>query len=239
MAGDWIKLEHVTPDKPEVHLIGEQMGVDPNAVLGALIRIWIWADQQTIVGNAPSVTDSLIDRIACARGIAKAMQKVGWLRLTDGGVEFPNFDRHNGSTAKTRGLTLRRVNKVRNASSVTKALPEVEVVCSSPKNTLREEVECATHECPPEFLVELKRLAKLFAKLYPGPPERAPLRPDEVEKCFKRFESCALSIAEIEAELEKKGRKPEYPREFVSRLLGEPSNANGFSAKLKARLERE
>src|SRR5689334_12941030 len=113
MAGDWIKIDHVTPDKPEVHLIASDLGIEPNSVLGALVRLWIWADQQTITGCAPSVTKSVIDRVACAPGLADSLQKRGWIRLDGTGAEFPNFERHNGNTAKTRALSLKRMRKAR------------------------------------------------------------------------------------------------------------------------------
>ena len=61
MAGDWIKIEHATPDKPEVHKMAEILNTDPNAILGALVRLWIWADQQSIDGNALSVTEVTIN----------------------------------------------------------------------------------------------------------------------------------------------------------------------------------
>jgi hypothetical protein len=130
MAGDWIKVQTCTPDKPEVHLIAEQLGIDPDAVTGKLIRIWCWADQQTIDGNAVSVTKTLLDRVACVTGFAQCLLKVGWLVETDSGFQFPNFDRHNGNSAKTRALSAKRTEKHRktapvcNAPSVTTALPE-------------------------------------------------------------------------------------------------------------------
>jgi len=137
MAGDWIKVEHTTPDKPEVFTLAELLQIDPDAVTGKLLRLWIWADQQTIDGNARSVTFALLDRIAGQRGFADALVRVGWLQVVDGGVVFSNFERHNGDTAKKRAQGSRRVAKHRsgnaesvtesqvcNAVSVTKALPE-------------------------------------------------------------------------------------------------------------------
>ena len=138
MAGDWIKLQHVTADKPEVFLMADHLGIDPDAVLGKLCRIWIWADQQTTDGNAPSVTQSLLDRVAGVAGFADAMVSAGWLSRDEEGYHFPNFDRHNGQTSKARALTANRTATHRaksnsdvtvgvrkcNAESVTGALPE-------------------------------------------------------------------------------------------------------------------
>lgn len=134
MAFAWIKIEDTTPDKPEVWAMAEQLGIDADAVVGKLVRIWIWADHQTIDGNAHSVTKALLDRCAGVEGFADAMMEAGWLVATPAGVSFVNFDRHNGETAKKRAQTSRRVQRHRaqsgvcNArsvtSGVTKTLPE-------------------------------------------------------------------------------------------------------------------
>lgn len=130
MAGDWIKLAHTTPDKPEVFQMADSLGIDPDAVIGKLIRVWIWADQQTRDGNAPSVTPALLDRLAAVTGFAGAMEHVGWLETTESGVRFVNFERHNGSPSKARALGNQRVRSHRelkrngNGGGVTKALPE-------------------------------------------------------------------------------------------------------------------
>lgn len=109
MAGDWIKVESVTPDKPEVFQIAETLGIDPDAVVGKLVRLWIWADQQTYEGDAGSVTLTQLDRITNAQGFGNAMLLSGWLVQDDRGLVFPRFERHNGQTAKSRALSARRM----------------------------------------------------------------------------------------------------------------------------------
>lgn len=113
MAGDWIKFEHVTPDKPEVVKLSSVLGVDQDAVVGKLARLWIWADQNSIDGNDVSVTDSFIDRITFCSGFAIALRNVGWLTGKNGCLTLPNFDRHNGKSSKNRATTNRRVSKHR------------------------------------------------------------------------------------------------------------------------------
>ncbi|HDK7323743.1 TPA: hypothetical protein PTW02_004283 [Cronobacter sakazakii] len=140
MASNWIKLEVITPDKPEIFRLAEILDIDPDAALGKAIRFWIWTDQQTIDGNAKcnavSVTKNAIDRVTFMRGFADALIQVGWLVETDGALSIPNFERHNGKSSKNRALTNERVTKSRdskrkcNAPGVTqtdqKALPEEE-----------------------------------------------------------------------------------------------------------------
>ena len=133
MAGDWIKLQKDTPDKPEVLAIAARMNLDPDAVVGKLVRIWSWFDTHTIDGNANSVTFALLDRLAGVTGFAEQMTFVGWLDQKGHLLTLPNFKYHNGETAKKRALGKNRQNKHRNtdesnansnAPSVTKALPE-------------------------------------------------------------------------------------------------------------------
>lgn len=125
MAGDWIKLEHTTPDKPEVYRMADSLKIDPDAVVGKLARMWIWADLQSVNGNSIDVTDSTIDRITACTGFSAALRSVGWLDSRSDGILLPNFTRHNGQTAKVRADTYRRVSNHRkksNAESVTDPL---------------------------------------------------------------------------------------------------------------------
>lgn len=136
MAGEWIKFEASTPEKPEVFAITVAMGWDdPDLAVGKLLKVWRWFDQQSINGNAPSVTLALLDRISGVSGFAQAMCNVGWLAQSELGLSLPNFDRHNGKTAKDRALTAKRVAKHKgnadgnakgNAASVSLPLPREE-----------------------------------------------------------------------------------------------------------------
>jgi hypothetical protein len=133
MASSWIKVEVITPDKPEIFQIAEIMNIDPDAVLGKLVRIWAWADQQTVDGNAGSVTKGVLDRIAFITGFADALIAVGWLAYDGNKLILPNFERHNGESSKKRALTNRRVAAHRKnetqkvtLAALQKALPEEE-----------------------------------------------------------------------------------------------------------------
>ena len=156
MAGDWIKLQKDTPDKPEVLAIAARMNLDPDAVVGKLVRIWSWFDTHTIDGNANSVTFALLDRLAGVTGFAEQMTFVGWLDQNGHLLTLPNFEYHNGETAKKRALGKNRQEKRRsndesnansNASSVTKALPEKR----REEKSIKEKKERATVvACPPD-----------------------------------------------------------------------------------------
>jgi hypothetical protein len=57
----------------------------------------------------------VIDRLSGVPGFTEAMIGVGWLVIEDGQAYFPNFERHNGNTAKTRALSSMRQAKRRDA----------------------------------------------------------------------------------------------------------------------------
>tara|TARA_Y100000310_G_scaffold334082_1_gene412968 strand:+ start:717 stop:1526 length:810 start_codon:yes stop_codon:yes gene_type:complete len=107
----WIKIESHTPDKPEIMALAELLDMDEDAVLGKLVRVWIWADYQTANGYAPSATKRGLDRVAGHAGFADALLDchVGWV-TEDGqrGLVFSNFERHNGKCAKKRAMDSRR-----------------------------------------------------------------------------------------------------------------------------------
>ena len=111
MAGDWIKLQKDTPEKPEVLAISSRLGLDPDAVVGKLVRIWSWFDTHTINGNAESVSFAFLDRITGVTGFAEQMMLVGWLIQNGSVLTLPHFEYHNGETAKKRALVNKRVQK--------------------------------------------------------------------------------------------------------------------------------
>jgi hypothetical protein len=116
---EWIKFEHLTLEKMEVVNIAAMLKIDKDAVLGKLLRIWVWADKYTQDGKTqfPTARDATasIDDIARCTGFAAAMMHVGWLVMPDDGrVILPNYCRHNGQTAKKRVQSARRMANARN-----------------------------------------------------------------------------------------------------------------------------
>jgi hypothetical protein len=157
----WIKIDHLTPDKPEISLMADRLGIDPDAVLGKLVRVWVWVDQQSLschagsVTEAPSchavsVTEAFLDRVAFCPGFCAALREVGWLGGQSSGLVFPGFERHNGQTAKTRALAQHRQerSRKRHAAAVTGAQQkrgeavtveeEIEIEYKAPPSRARE-----------------------------------------------------------------------------------------------------
>jgi hypothetical protein len=106
MAGEWIKVELATPDKPEVLRLARILKIDKDAVFGKLIRLWAWFDRVSVDGRVDGAVSSDVDAMCHHDGFAVAAKAVGWLDYDDEAewLLLPKFDRHNGETAKQRGL---------------------------------------------------------------------------------------------------------------------------------------
>lgn len=119
MAGDWIKMRADLAEDPAVIGIADRVGLDEFAVVGRLHALWVWADAQSRDGHAHSVTKMWVNRKVQRDGFAEAMVDVGWLAVESNGISFPNFENHNGATAKTRALGKNRQERRRGNADVT------------------------------------------------------------------------------------------------------------------------
>lgn len=138
MAGDWLKMTHALPEKPEVLEIAGRTSLSRFDVVGRLFILWRWFDTNTIDGNARGVTKVTLN--ACLFGdgdvtnFVSAVIDARWLAASDDGISVIKFDEHISESAKTRAQTAKRVAKSKtktgnaegNADGVTKTVPREE-----------------------------------------------------------------------------------------------------------------
>ena len=201
MAGDWMKIELELPDKPEVHAIAGILSLDSDSVVGKLIRVWQWFDKHSTDGNVKNVTCALLDRIANISGFAEAMKKAGWLLVGDDQITIPNFEKHNGKTAKDRAETAIRVAKHRkikaicgeiicNEKSVTETLLEKrreeknkdQILSSSPPENP------SVKNCP----IPYEKIVSLYHQHLPMCPRVRALTPTRKSYIAARWKSGAM-----------------------------------------------
>ncbi len=150
MAGDWIKLEVATLDKPEVRQMARVLGVKHGEALELLLRFWAWMDANSVDGHVDGLVDVDVDELMRCPGFCGVMKMIGWLKCDSERqrIEIPNADRHNGKSAKKRALTNLRQSQWRknvdasvdgavDAASVTKASTREEKRRDRPIHTLR------------------------------------------------------------------------------------------------------
>jgi len=104
MAGDWIKIRTDLSDDPDVYRLSEILSLDCPTVVGHLVAFWGWMDRHTVDGKRLSLSDKVIDKRISLDGFAAALKEIGWLEGENGDLELPNFERHNGTSAKARAL---------------------------------------------------------------------------------------------------------------------------------------
>lgn len=120
MAGDWLKVRLDLRNDPAVIGMAEELGMDQDTVVGKLVRLWSWFNSQSRDGHA-RVTLKFVDRHVEKNGFAESMQNNGWLDVQsiDGvqAVIIPDWDRHNGKSAKNRCLAQSRSKNYRDKAS--------------------------------------------------------------------------------------------------------------------------
>lgn len=133
MPRTWTRVRHDLAEDPAVIHMADTLGIDPDEVVGKCHRVWSWFDRQTIDGNARCVTKTWLARYVGSAEFVTAFAAVGWLIVTDEGLQIPEWDRYNSETSKARALAAerkakhsRKGNAKGNAARVTKASPRIE-----------------------------------------------------------------------------------------------------------------
>jgi hypothetical protein len=111
----WLPIEFDTPDKTEILRMSEALRKSPEEVLGCVVLVWIWVQQNTADGRIKKGSLSMIDRAARRAGFGKAMGDAEWAKMDGDELVFPNWDRHNSKNAKARKLDTERKNSGRKA----------------------------------------------------------------------------------------------------------------------------
>lgn len=138
MAGDWIKMRADLFTHPKVDRICELLGKDEFYVVGALFAFWAWADKHAVDGRVDGGTSRLVDRATRADGLASALIAVSWLAEDASGISLPNFQEHNGDSAKERSLKNQRQARWREKKAAENVDASVDAPVSTKASTREE-----------------------------------------------------------------------------------------------------
>jgi hypothetical protein len=141
MSG-WIKLEkELREDRRFTRMVDALIGrqnvgvtsvtqmrfVERNAVtqvLGGLAQLWMFADSHIREDDTLDITSDEIDQLVGIEGFTKLMP-ADWLEVIDSDrVRLPGFQAHNGTDAKKKALTAKRVQRHRIRTAVTDVTQE-------------------------------------------------------------------------------------------------------------------
>lgn len=108
-------------DDPAVISMAESLDLAEDEIVGKLHKLWSWADRHATNGFAAAITPRWVDKYVSHSGFSIALQNVKWIEFSDSGVTFPNFDKHNGKSAKTRcdAATRQRLSRKERDNGVT------------------------------------------------------------------------------------------------------------------------
>lgn len=113
MAGDWIKMRADLHTHPKVVRIASALKADRLRVIGGLHAVWCLFDAHSEDGSLSGYTPQAVDELIGFDGFADAMCAVKWLEVDADGVTLPEFDEHNGQSAKRRATETQRKRRER------------------------------------------------------------------------------------------------------------------------------
>lgn len=139
MAGDWIKMRSDLFTHPKVVRISSALNADRLRTIGALHAAWCLFDVHSTDGQLEGYTPEVLDEYLHWAGFSNAMARVGWLEINETGLIAPNFDEHNGQTAKRRVQEAERKRVVRKVSAKSPQENGQTSACDADKKRTREE----------------------------------------------------------------------------------------------------
>lgn len=117
MAADWIKMRVDLPTHPKVVRIASACKADRLRVIGGLLSVWGLFDAHSIDGQLEGYTPDVLDETIGFPGFSAAMIGVGWLEFDGFSLWMPQFEEHNGQSAKKRAQDADRKRNDRNSSA--------------------------------------------------------------------------------------------------------------------------
>jgi len=114
MSG-WIKMGTGLRRHPKVVRMASTLRADKLRVVGGLHAVWCVFDEHSPDGLLEGYTLASMDEEIGWKGFSAAMVLIGWLVEHEDGLEVPEYEEHNGASAKRRASDARRKSSEREA----------------------------------------------------------------------------------------------------------------------------
>lgn len=108
MAGFWIPWEIGLASKREVLMIAKLLKIDRRIAATMCMEVWAWAQEQSLDGMVMGMSPSDVSSAVSVPGLGEAMTIAGWIVESENMIQFPNWQRFNGKSAKKRLQGLER-----------------------------------------------------------------------------------------------------------------------------------
>jgi hypothetical protein len=193
MAGDWIKMRTDLFTHPKVIRISSALKADRLRTVGGLMSVWCLFDAHSVDGRLEGYDAATIDDLIGWAGFADAMKAAGWLAETPEGLSLPDFERHNGQSAKRRAQDADRKREGRSSAS------DADTKRTREEKRREEKEDKATVAALPDFVpadawsafVEMRKKIK------------KPMTARAVELMFAKLDRFAAAGHDVKATLEK------------------------------------
>jgi hypothetical protein len=114
MAGDWLPVEFVTPDKPEIKTIAKQCHCSRGDAFLGWFRVYCHLQRLCDEhGRAEMVSPEELDQVASLPGLGEVLQQVNWVLFDDNGASVMGWKRFNSKSARVRIQTAERMKRMR------------------------------------------------------------------------------------------------------------------------------
>lgn len=138
MANDWIKMRMDLQTHPKIVRILSATKSDKFRVIGGLHSVWCVFDTHSEDGTLKGYTLQTMDHIIGWPGFSAAVSSVGWLIETPEGLVMPDFEEHNGASAKRRSEDTKRKRKIRMSAKCPQSVRKVSEESADEKTTREE-----------------------------------------------------------------------------------------------------
>lgn len=118
MAGDWIKMRSNLRRHPKVVRMASALNADRLRIVGGLHAVWCLFDEHSEDGHLCGYTTSAVDDEVGFQGFCEQLIAIQWLiQSAPDCLKLPEFDTHNGESAKRRAQEADRKRVARKASA--------------------------------------------------------------------------------------------------------------------------
>lgn len=160
MSG-WIKMRSNLHTDPRVVRISSALNADRLKTIGGLHAVWCLFDAHSEDGRLSGYTKEVLDSLVGWPGLADAMEAVGWLEVVDGeSLALPDFDKHNGHSAKRRAQEADRKRAARESAKASASTAD--------KKRTREEKRREDINTP---VVPFEKIVALYHEILPELPQ--------------------------------------------------------------------
>jgi hypothetical protein len=186
VAGDWIKMRANLHTHPKVVRMSSALSADRLRIVGGLHAVWCLFDEHSEDGRLDGYSSAAIDDHIGFPGFAQAMQRVHWLTSDTSSVALPEFDKHNGQSAKRRAMDADRKREKRAENA-----PEMSAPKADKKRTREEK--------------RREDISPLFERFYEAYPRKVGRK--AAEKAFAKVEADEALVDRMVSAIQRQGLK--------------------------------